>query len=75
MSEDDRSMRVRSGEPNKDSYNRAKDKYKSYNDSARTEHQRLLAINNKQPLTKINNPSEHAIFYHLSQLRLGGTFR
>ncbi len=66
---------VRGGEPNKDLYRKAKDRYRSYNDSARTELQRFFSINNKQTLTKINNPNEHAIFYHLSQLRIAGAFR
>jgi hypothetical protein len=74
MSEDDRSMLVR-GEPNKEFYKKAKEKYKSFNDSARTEYQRLLAVNNKHTLMAFINPAEHAIFYHLSQLRLAGTFQ
>jgi hypothetical protein len=53
MSEDDLSMRVR-GEPNQEFYRKAKDKYKSFSNSARTEFQRLPALNSKQTLNTSN---------------------
>ena len=70
-----RSLRVR-GEPNQEFLKKAKTKYKSYNESARTEFQRLYDINTKTPLTVHKNPAaEHATFYHLNELRMQGDIR
>ena len=69
MSDDGRSMRVR-GEPNPDQYKKAKNRYKTYNDAARTEFSRLSALNSKQALTANLNPAEHATFYRLNELRV-----
>jgi hypothetical protein len=74
MSEDDRFMRVR-GELNSDFYKKARDKYKSFTNSARTKFQRLLGLYNKQTLNIAKNPAEHATFYHLNKLRLRSNFR
>ncbi len=74
MSEDDRFMRLR-GEPSPAFYKKAKDKYKSFTDSAITEFQRLLGLNNKQTLNTRKNPAKYATFYHLNKLRLRGNFR
>jgi hypothetical protein len=71
MSDDGRSLRVR-GEPNADMYKRAKNKYKTYNKDASTEFARLNGINAKQTLTPNKNPSEHATFFHLNELRMQG---
>ena len=71
MSDDVRSTRVR-GEPNVEFLKKAKTKYKTFNESANTEFQRLSAQNTKQTLTPNNNPAEHATFYHLSDLKLRG---
>ena len=69
-----RSLRVR-GEPNQEFLKKAKTKYKSYNESARTEFQRLLAAHNKQPLLANKDPVQHATFYHLNELRMQGDIR
>ncbi len=70
MSDDARSTRVR-GEPNPDVYKKAKSpktRYRTFNDAASTEYQRLFGINSKKTLTPNNNPQEHAIFFLLSEL-------
>ena len=74
MSDDGRSMRVR-GEPNPDLYKKAKAKYKTYNEAAKTEFSRLSGLNSKQALTPNNNPAEHATFYRLNELRVEGNIR
>ncbi len=74
MSDDGRSLRVR-GEPNADMYKKAKNKYKSYNADARTEFARLNTLNSKQALTPNKNPTEHATFCHLNELRMHGDIR
>jgi hypothetical protein len=74
MSDDGRSMRVR-GEPNPDQYKKARTKYKTYKDAARTEFARLSGLNSKQALTPKNNPAEHATFYRLNELRVEGNIR
>ena len=74
MSDDVRSTRVR-GEPNADQLKRAKAKYKTYNESANTEFQRLSALNSSKALTANLNPAEHATFYYLTTLRLQGDIR
>jgi hypothetical protein len=74
MSDDARSTRVR-GEPNPDAYKKAKTRYRSFNDAASTEYQRLFGINSKKTLTPNLNATEHAIFFWLSELRMQGTGR
>jgi hypothetical protein len=74
MSDDARPTRVR-GEPNADQLKRAKQKYKTYNESANTEFQRLNALNSSKPLTSNLNPTEHATFHHLNTLRMLGDIR
>jgi hypothetical protein len=74
MSDDARPTRVR-GEPNADQLKRAKQKYKTYNESANTEFQRLNALNSSKPLTSNLNPAEHATFHHLNTLRMQGDIR
>ena len=74
MSDDARATRVR-GEPNPDAYKKAKARYRTFNDAASTEYQRLFGINSKKTLTPNLNATEHAIFFWLSELRMQGTAR
>ena len=60
--------RVR-GVPNKELYDKAQKKYKTYDRSAKTEYERLQTINSTKPFTTTGNPNEFAIFYHLTQLK------
>ena len=71
MSDDARQTRVR-GEPNAENYRRAKIKYKTYNETARTEYQRLHGLNSKSTLTPNKNPVEHATYCLLNELRMQG---
>jgi hypothetical protein len=71
----DRSTTRVRGEPNAEFLKKAKAKYKTYNEAASTEFQRLNALNLKDALTPNKNPNEHAIFHHLNTLRLHGDLR
>jgi hypothetical protein len=61
------SSRLR-GVLNKDSYEKAKKKYKTYDRSAKTEYGGLETINSTKPFTPTGYPKEYAIFHHLTQL-------
>ena len=74
MSDNARSTRVR-GWPNpdafkeglakSDAFKKAKARYRTFNEAASTEYQRLLSINSKKTLTPKNNPQENTIFFLL----------
>ena len=69
MPDDGRSLRIRGGnEPNGDAYKAAKKRYKSFNDSARTEYNHLKGLNDKKTLTPLQNKLEHATFVYLCEL-------
>ena len=63
------SSRVRGGAPNKDQYERAKAKYKTFDKNAKTECARVEAIHATKPFTPTGNPYEYAVLYHLTQLK------
>ena len=63
------STRVRGGAPNKEQYERAKAKYKTFDKNAKTECARVEAIHATKPFTPTGNPYEYAVLYHLTQLK------
>ena len=63
------STRVRGGAPNKEQYERAKAKYKTFDERAKTECARVEAIHATKPFTPTGNPYEYAVLYHLTQLK------
>jgi hypothetical protein len=60
--------RVR-GVPKKELYDNAQKKYKTFDRSAKTELERFQTINSTKAFTPTVNPTEFAIFYHLTQLK------
>ena len=62
------------GGPNAAALSKAQNKYKTYDRSANTEYERLLAIDGKKKLTPTQHPVEHATFVHLCNIREGVDF-
>ena len=62
------------GGPNAAALSKAQNKYKTYDRSANTEYERLLAIDAKRKLLPTTFTAEHAIFFHLCNLREGIDF-
>jgi hypothetical protein len=70
MSEDGTARQTRAkADPIKEHYSKAKRSYKTFDEIARIEYERLDGLNNKKALTPIKNPVEHAYFTWLSGLR------
>jgi hypothetical protein len=59
------------GGPNAVALGKAQNKYKTFDRAASTEYERLFAIDTKRKLTPTQYPVEHAIFFHLCNLREG----
>ena len=62
------------GGPNAAHFAKAQNKYKTFDRAASTEYERLFGIDIKKKLTTSQNSVEHAIFYHLCNLRVGIDF-
>ena len=62
------------GGPNAAHFAKAQNKYKTFDRAANTEYERLIAIDSKKKLTPSQDPVEHAIFFHLCNLREGVDF-
>jgi hypothetical protein len=55
--------------PNAEEYKKAKNKYKTWDNSAITEYTRLVAVNARIPLVASSNKVEHPRYYYLTELR------
>ena len=62
------STRLR-GAPNKEQYERAQRKFKTFDKAAKTEYARVEGIHATKAFTPTGNPYEYAILYHLTQLK------